>query len=791
MRVIFALLLGVSALQILSPHGKGKRHGVVHQHPADEDDVKPAKQGRTRLHKHKEHTKLCLLQPAFLQGGAGDPYCAKGVASHDLSACCQKDCGECSDVSDVCKNKATNGRGSTCCPAEINAAKASCADGQAPCKMMQADHVSLQAPGKENAAWDCNKAIPDEMMRQRVAMDYLRNRDQTLNPAGEDLDCDIREVHSVEDLALACEKRDGCGGFTSENGEPKCMLGWTEPKAQMTDAPGTDTYIRAVDREGFVFHYEVSEWGACSVTCGTGKQTRTLFCRNEYGTDYDLSHCQGLYSAGGAPPAEQVCNDFACNCEEGQSVESNGLTVNTGIVFTYDTSPTLSCNGENTAWTGDLSVHCGVWEAGTISHTSGTCHRTCLADMTVESNGATVLLHADLIHDHDRTIPCPSGFTGELKVACSDGDLSIAEGQEPCRAKCLAGDILKAVTVDMGGEIVNPYPVINFDMVHTDTKELTCPSGSVGSWKFECDDGDLTAEGSCFYVPTLVEGDYGNWGELSCNSGMHVISGGCAGTSGNKYIQANRPNDAGTGWICGGNGGNKKIWAMCSHMPVKIVRTDGGDWHKAECPSGTIGIGGGCDAHASPHLVQFAGVVSDMSGYECGGNGGSKTSWAICAHDDGHYSRHELKSRTGDGEGNTQCHEGEIMVGGGCEAYESPHKFQYNGPFKPINWKCAGDSGKKVVFTTCHEQKVRTGCAIEPSVNYMGAHGDQDVGEALNGVDTVDKCCDQCNNNPSCEYFVFTGSVCYLKKNYQWKEVASGSYVSGLRAGGTRATDGR
>jgi len=815
MRVLFALLLGVSALQILSPHG-GKRPAVVrsnspHQHRADEDEAPhQASKSKTRLHKPKEHTKLCLLtHEAHVskanvskavsalslkakKGGAGDPYCSKGVASHDLKACCQGDCGECYDGSDICKNKATNGRGSTCCPSEILAAKQSCADGQAPCIMEKAEVGSLSPPGKENAAWDCNKAIPAEMMRQRVSMDYLKNVGKALNPAGEDLDCDIREVETTEDLALACEDREGCGGFTVVDGKPKCMLGWTEPKAAMVDTAGTDTYIRAVDREGFVFHYEVSEWRECSVTCGTGKQTRDLFCRNEYSTDYDLSRCQGLYSAGGAPPSEQVCNDFPCNCEEGQSLDSNGLTVTTGVVYPYDTHQTLSCNGENQQWTGNLEVHCGVWEAGEIAHQTGTCYRTCLANSHVESNGATVVLSADLIHDSDRTIPCPEKFTGELKVACSDGELSIVDGQEPCRAKCMAGDILKAVTTqNMDGEVVNPYPVINFDMVHQSSKELNCPSGSVGSWALACDDGSLTAEGSCYYVPTLIEGDYGEWGELKCGSGMHVISGGCAGTSGNRRIQASRPNDAGNGWICGGQGSNKKIWAMCSHMPVHIVRSDGGDWHTASCPKGTIGIGGGCDAHGSPHIMQFAGIVSDMTGYECGGNGASKTSWAICAHDDGKYTRHELKSRTGDGEGNTQCHEGEIMVGGGCEAYESPHMFQYNGPFKPLAWKCAGESGKKKVWTTCHEAKVREGCAVESGTNYMGAHGDQDVGQSLNDVDTVDKCCDQCNRNPSCEYFVFTGGVCYLKKNFQYKEMYSGTIVSGLKAGGKRATDGR
>ena len=34
-----------------------------------------------------------------------------------------------------------------------------------------------------NAAWDCNRAIPDELMRQRVSTDYLRQRGKVTESA--------------------------------------------------------------------------------------------------------------------------------------------------------------------------------------------------------------------------------------------------------------------------------------------------------------------------------------------------------------------------------------------------------------------------------------------------------------------------------------------------------------------------------------------------------------------------------------------------------------------------------
>lgn len=352
----------------------------------------------------------------------------------------------------------------------------------------------------------------------------------------------------------------------------------------------------------------------------------------------------------------------------------------------------------------------------------------------------------------------------------------------------MAGDLLKAVTTqNMDGTVVNPYPVINADMVHTEEKHLTCPSVSTGSWDISCDDGSITATGSCYSNPVLVSGGFEDWGELACPSGMKVLSGGCEPTTGTKLVQASRPNDAGTGWICGGHGGKKTIYALCSPMPVHQSKVNGGDWTEAKCPSGTKAIGGGCDAHASPHKMEYHGILDDMSGYKCGGHGGSKSVWAICAHDDGLYSTEKIGSDGRDSR-QVQCEVGETMVGGGCQAHESPHTFALNGPFKTTDWKCngftSGHGGGKTVHATCHTTHLSDnsgGCAVETGADYIGASGDQDVGEALNNADTPDKCCEQCNTNPSCEYFVFTGSSCYLKKNFQYKQQAGSNVVSGKR----------
>jgi len=771
MSAFIALVLCANALQM---HSTPREHISAHKvHAPKQDDDEPPTKNHPLLKKvaGKKASTMCLLQQE--ETDANDPYCKEGVASHDMKACCQKDCGECNDKSDICKNAATNGRGSTCCPSQILAATAKCTDGKAPCLMSAADSEGLTSTDeKANAAWDCNRAIPDELMRQRVSTDYLRQRGKVLNPEGNHLDCNIKEVHSVEDLAYACEKREGCGGFTVVDGKPDCLLGWTDAKADLSDSPNTDTYIRAVDRENFVFHYEVDPWNPCSVTCGTGEQDRKLYCRNEYGTDYDLSRCIGLHSAGSTPPSKQVCNDFPCDCEDVQSIESNGLTVDSTVTFTYDSRNALSCEGQNVKWTGELQTHCVDWKVGKLEYEDGTCWKKCLKGSEIDSQGATVTLVGDLVHDTDRTVNCPHGYTGQVKLRCDDGTLSIEEGK--CWEKCSAKTIFSSLTPpEFNGAASGPTPQVVKDMIHEEEKLFACPSGSTGSWKATCDHGSITAEGSCYYNPVIVEGSFGDWGELSCGSGMHVIGGGCQAA--NSIFQASRPSDDGQRWICGGFGAGKKIWAICSYMPVEIKEVDGGDWNEVSCGSGAVAIGGGCDAHDSPHKVQFMGSDgNNLEKFKCGGNGSPKATYAICAYDDGEYSMHKVERPDW---GSVSCEPGFTQIGGGCDAKASPNVFEASYPMTRYGWKCGGGSGgdqgsrsgAKDVWSTCHATRSMNNCKIETGVMYVGTSGDEEVGTVE--VSSADECCLQCGENPSCEYFVFTKpNMCYLKKNWQWKE---------------------
>lgn len=56
-----------------------------------------------------------------------------------------------------------------------------------------------------------------------------------------------------------------------------------------------------------VYNWRTTDWSACSKTCGSGTQTRIVYCANQSGATADASLCTGT-----RPPSEQVCNTQAC-----------------------------------------------------------------------------------------------------------------------------------------------------------------------------------------------------------------------------------------------------------------------------------------------------------------------------------------------------------------------------------------------------------------------------------------------------------------------------------------------
>lgn len=478
---------------------KGEPAEPKHAHHAEKP---PVKIYAHRVSKHPKHGPVtCTL---FLEErkatSAGDPFCKAGLADTSLTACCQGDCSECSDVSDTCKAMDENGRGSTCCPAEILKADVSCDESQAPCVMPTPETQQLtSAEGVRNAAFDCKGSVKAEMSRQRVSTDYLKHEGSSLAAAPSTLDCNEeqlgtdKEWKSIEEIAYACEQRDGCGGFTTEEGKPGCLLAEPEDLSEMSASPGVDTYIRVVNKKGLSFHIQAGPWSECSVSCGTGTRTRELHCHSEMGKDDSLERCQGIFSMSGLPPTEETCNDFGCPCEKSQTIESNEVQLSNSVTFAYDSSGTFACSTFDAHTTGVVAYHCTDWEVGKLDGpVSGQCYYTCYGEF--DYNDWELSIPGQIEHSKQLAMTCPMDFTGSgLNLQCNDGTVEVIGGE--CYHDCTVQMIVDAMKEATPNSF---FPKVDSKLSHGASMGLSCPTqGYRGSWTISCDDGKTTAEGEC------------------------------------------------------------------------------------------------------------------------------------------------------------------------------------------------------------------------------------------------------------------------------------------------------
>jgi len=232
--------------------------------------------------------------------------------------------------------------------------------------------------------------------------------------------------------------------------------------------------------------------------------------------------------------------------------------------------------------------------------------------------------------------------------------------------------------------------------------------GSEKEFSFKIVDPLMSAFKSALKARRIITKNGGDWTELPCEGGQ-VIGGGCSARKGPHKMQTSGPSGQDK-WKCGGHGGAKKVWVICSaELKRQIVQQDGGDWTVAKCPPGQKVISGGCNAKAKPFIMQYNGPEGD-SAWKCGGHGGPKSVWAICSAE----ATTVMKKKMGGDWVSVRCDPGKKVVGGGCNAQNSPHIFEYNGPIGEWvkkswkkkdyvfdGWKCGGHGGKKTVWAIC------------------------------------------------------------------------------------------
>eukprot|EP00392_Amoebophrya_sp_AT5.2_P018147 g18616.t1 len=205
----------------------------------------------------------------------------------------------------------------------------------------------------------------------------------------------------------------------------------------------------------------------------------------------------------------------------------------------------------------------------------------------------------------------------------------------------------------------------------------------------------------------------GDWHTLSCPSGYSIVGGGCDAYTSPWVYQVSAPTEDGRAWKCGGNGGKKKVYAVCvrdEDMPgLTVVKSTGGDWHEVQCPREAPKIlSGGCDVQHGRWRYEDS-APRGTNGWACGGHGGKKTVFAICSPEP------DLPTTTMPGWGKdwakTSCPDSYALIGGGCDVNGGPHKIQRHSPkTSAVNtYTCGGHGPWKKVYAICLRNVVEEG----------------------------------------------------------------------------------
>jgi hypothetical protein len=246
----------------------------------------------------------------------------------------RRDCGECDDRSDICRDKLTNGRGSTCCPSDMrkDPMLPSCDFSLSPCEVPERiraapplDYLKT-AEGARTAIDDCGEAVRDTDIKQLIHTHFIEFADKAVTSTGEGLPAKTSEGEygTVEAAAAACNRMDECMGFVTtgstaeradEAGAPSHLLLAGSVLETLDTSASETTYLKVEDLAGNKFAITPGFWEECSATCGGGVTTRALACRGTAaGTDVPLGMCSaqvGL-SAEAMPPTNGSCNVFEC-----------------------------------------------------------------------------------------------------------------------------------------------------------------------------------------------------------------------------------------------------------------------------------------------------------------------------------------------------------------------------------------------------------------------------------------------------------------------------------------------
>jgi len=144
----------------------------------------------------------------------------------------------------------------------------------------------------------------------------------------------------------------------------------------------------------------------------------------------------------------------------------------------------------------------------------------------------------------------------------------------------------------------------------------------------------------------------------------------------------------------------------------------GGDWTTVQCNAGQKVLGGGCNAAGSPYKMQYSGPDGDDR-WKCGGHGGNKEVWAVCATKDAQAGCQWSAPISGAVDGNNvgskhddkTLSECKVLCDGEplCKSidYSSTKKRCYLGSCTLGDKGCSNNNDNNYVYYACGQQEAR------------------------------------------------------------------------------------
>jgi len=133
---------------------------------------------------------------------------------------------------------------------------------------------------------------------------------------------------------------------------------------------------------------------------------------------------------------------------------------------------------------------------------------------------------------------------------------------------------------------------------------------------------------------TVVSATSEDWVQAQCPDGYYTTGAGCQGEKPPQAINLDKSIAR-----CGGHGGQRTAYAVCTNSSMQTMTSgggDGGDWETPTCPADWTLVGGGCRAYRGTSTqMKFETSMPSETGQKwiCGGHGGGKQVIAICIKD--------------------------------------------------------------------------------------------------------------------------------------------------------------